>query len=106
MEAMEHCGGPFIFSIANPHAASRTICNIRMSNQAAPPPGRIGINGVGRLSSGDIDASTGAIFRCLDYVVQLIAPSAGLGFDYTRISIESRSGAGSATMCDAAGQQV
>ena len=42
----------------------------------------IGINGVGYWC-GDRDADTEAIFRCLDYTVELVgAEHVGLGFDY------------------------
>ena len=44
----------------------------------------IGINGVGTFV-GDAGASTPAVFRCLDYVVQLVGPQhVGLGLDYIR----------------------
>ena len=45
--------------------------------------GVIGINGVGYWCGDNDDADTEAIFRCLDYTVELVgAEHVGLGFDY------------------------
>jgi membrane dipeptidase len=44
--------------------------------------GVIGINGVGAWT-GDVTASTEAVFRCLDYTVELAGPEhVGLGLDF------------------------
>lgn len=84
MEAMEVCDEPFIFSHSNPHAVRphyRSIKDDQMIACAATG-GVIGINGVGYWV-GDINASTEAIFRCLDYTVEKVgAEHVGLGFDY------------------------
>lgn len=84
MDAIEVCESPFIFSHSNPHAIRphyRSIKDDQMKACAATG-GVIGINGVGYWV-GDINASTEAIFRCLDYTVELVgAEHVGLGFDY------------------------
>jgi membrane dipeptidase len=84
MEAMEICDGPFIFSHSNPHAVRPHYRSIKddQIKACAETGGVIGINGVGYWV-GDNDASTEAIFRCLDYTVELVgAKHVGLGFDY------------------------
>jgi len=84
MDAMQVCAGPFIFSHSNPFAVVPHYRNIRdeQIKACAATGGVIEINGVGAFL-GDNDASTEAIFRCLDYTVQLVgAKHVGLGFDY------------------------
>ena len=84
MDAMEIGESPFIFSHSNPN----TICPHYRSikddqiKACAQTGGVIGINGVGYWV-GDINASTEAIFRCLDYTVEMVGDKhVGLGFDY------------------------
>lgn len=83
-EAMELCAKPFIFSHSNPMAVRphyRSVRDDQMKHCAATG-GLVGINGVG-FWTGDMDASTESIFRCLDYAVNLIGEDhVGLGFDY------------------------
>lgn len=84
MEAMELCDGPFVFSHSNPDAVHPHYRNIKDDQIKAcvATGGVIGINGVGGFV-GDVNASTESIFRCLDYIVQLVgAKYVGLGFDY------------------------
>ena len=84
MEAMEIGGAPFIFSHSNPFGVRPHYRNVRddQLRACAATGGIVGINGVGYWC-GDNDASTEAIFRCLDYTVELIgAEQVGLGFDY------------------------
>lgn len=84
MEAMELSSAPFIFSHSNPAAVRPHYRNIRddQIKACAATGGVIGINGVGYWL-GDNDASTEAIFRCVDYTVELVGPEhVGLGFDY------------------------
>lgn len=84
MDAMEICEAPFVFSHSNPYAVRPHYRNIKddQIKACAATGGVIGINGVG-FWVGDWDASTDAIFRCLDYTVQLVgAEHVGLGFDY------------------------
>jgi membrane dipeptidase len=84
MEAMELCDGPFVFSHSNPFAVRPHYRSIKddQIKACAATGGVIGINGVGYWV-GDNDASTEAIFRCLDYTVELVgAEHVGLGFDY------------------------
>jgi membrane dipeptidase len=84
MEAMEISEQPFIFSHSNPYAVRPHYRSIKDDQIKAcvATGGVIGINGVGYWV-GDNDAPTEAIFRCLDYVVQMVGPShVGLGFDY------------------------
>ncbi len=84
MEAIELCQGPFIFSHSNPFAVRPHYRSIKddQIKACAATGGVIGINGVGYWV-GDNDASTEAIFRCLDYTVELVGPGhVGLGFDY------------------------
>jgi membrane dipeptidase len=84
MDAMAVCEGPFIFSHSNPLAVKRHYRNIADDQivACAASGGVIGINGVGTFV-GDPNASTDAVFRCLDYTVELVGPDhVGLGFDY------------------------
>jgi membrane dipeptidase len=84
MHAMEICDAPFIFSHSNPFAIRPHYRSIKDDQilACASTGGVIGINGVG-FWVGDNDASTDAIFRCLDYTVELVgAHHVGLGFDY------------------------
>lgn len=84
MEAMDICESPFVFSHSNPFAIRPHYRSIKddQIKACAATGGVIGINGVGYWV-GDVDASTAAIFRCLDYTVELVgAEHVGLGFDY------------------------
>jgi membrane dipeptidase len=84
MEAMEICSKPFIFSHSNPMAIRphyRSVRDDQMKSCAATG-GLIGINGVG-FWTGDMDATTESIFRCLDYAVELVGEDhIAIGFDY------------------------
>jgi len=84
MEAMEITARPFIFSHSNPHAIRPHYRSVRddQMKAAAATGGSVGINGVG-FWTGDIDATTESIFRCLDYAVALLGDEhVHLGFDY------------------------
>jgi len=84
MEAMEICTKPFIFSHSNPFVIRPHYRSIRddQMKKCAATGGLVGINGVG-FWTGDMDASTESIFRCLDYAVQLIGEDhVAVGFDY------------------------
>lgn len=84
MEAMEISEAPFIFSHSNPYAVRPHYRSIKddQIKACAATGGVIGINGAG-FWVGDMDASTEAIFRCLDYTVELVGPEhVGIGFDY------------------------
>jgi membrane dipeptidase len=84
LEAMDLSDAPFVFSHSNPYAVRPHYRNIRddQIKACAASGGIVGINGVGYWV-GDNDASTEAIFRCLDYTVELVgAKHVGLGFDY------------------------
>jgi membrane dipeptidase len=84
MEAMEVCDAPFIFSHSNPYSVRPHYRSIKddQIRACAATGGIVGINGVG-FWVGDVDAGTDAIFRCLDYTVELVGPEhVGLGFDY------------------------
>ena len=86
MDAMEIGESPFIFSHSNPYAICPHYRSIKDDQIKAcvQTGGVIGINGVGYWV-GDINASTEAIFRCLDYTVELVgAEYVGLGFDYVK----------------------
>jgi len=84
MQAMEMAEAPFVFSHSNPYSVRPHYRSIKddQIKACAATGGVIGINGVG-FWVGDVDASTEAIFRCLDYTVELVGPEhVGLGFDY------------------------
>jgi membrane dipeptidase len=84
MEAMEIGSKPFIFSHSNPMAIRphyRSVRDDQMKSCAATG-GLVGINGVG-FWTGDMDATTESIFRCLEYAVELIGEDhVAIGFDY------------------------
>jgi len=84
MEAIELSTKPFIFSHSNPFTVRphyRSVKDDQMK-AAAATGGTVGINGVGYWT-GDIDATTESIFRCVDYAVSLIGEDhVHLGFDY------------------------
>ena len=84
LHAMEISDKPVIFSHSNPFAVRAHYRNVSDDQLigCAATGGVIGINGVG-FWVGDLDASTEAIFRCLDYTVEKVGPRhVGLGFDY------------------------
>jgi len=84
MDAMEVCEGPFIFSHANPAALHPHYRNIQddQIKSCAASGGVIGINGVGGFL-GDQHASSQSLFRCIDYVGELVGfEHVGLGLDY------------------------
>jgi membrane dipeptidase len=84
LEAIAASSKPFVFSHSNPHAIRphyRSVTDEQMK-AAAASGGSVGINGVG-FWTGDMDAGTESIFRCLDYAVSLIGDDhVHLGFDY------------------------
>ncbi len=84
MEVMEVSTEPVIFSHSNPRALWEHDRNIR-DDQAiacAQTGGLVGVVGVG-IFMGDNDASTGTLFRQIDYYAELIGTThIGLGLDY------------------------
>ena len=86
MDAMAAGGGPFIFSHCNAHAVYPHYRNIRddQIRACAVSGGVIGINGLGEFLDDDA-ATTAAMFRHLDHIVQLVGPRhAGLGLDFVK----------------------
>ena len=86
MDAMAAGGGPFIFSHCNAHAVYPHYRNIRddQMRACAASGGVIGINGLGEFLDDDA-ATTAAMFRHLDHIVQLVGPRhAGLGLDFVK----------------------
>ena len=86
MDAMAAGGGPFIFSHCNAHAVYPHYRNIRddQMRACAVSGGVIGINGLGEFLDDDA-ATTAAMFRHLDHIVQLVGPRhAGLGLDFVK----------------------
>ena len=84
MEAFEISGKPVIFSHSNPWALTRRGRNIRDDaiQGCAATGGVIGLNGIGHFMN-DREARSESLFRCIDYVVQLVgADHAGIGLDY------------------------
>ena len=85
LHAMEVSSAPFVFSHANAHALHPHYRNIRddQIKACAETNGVIGINGCGCFL-GDAEASTEAIFRHVDYMVNLVGPKhVGIALDYT-----------------------
>ena len=85
LHAMEVSSAPFVFSHANAHALHPHYRNVRddQIKACAQTNGVIGINGVGSFL-GDTEASTEAIFRHVDYMVNLVGPKhVGIALDYT-----------------------
>ena len=84
MEAMQLSSAPFVFTHSNPFAVRPHYRSIKddQIKACAATGGVIGINGVGYWV-GDLEASSEAVFRCLDYTVGLVGPEhVGLGFDF------------------------
>ena len=85
LHAMEISSAPFVFSHANAHALHPHYRNIRddQIKACAETNGVIGVNGCGCFL-GDAEASTEAIFRHVDYMVNLVGPKhVGIALDYT-----------------------
>jgi len=86
LEAMEISNRPTIFSHSNAYAVCPHIRNLRddQIRLCAAMGGVIGIVGIGSFL-GDAQASTGSVFRHLDYIVSLVGPDhVGLGTDFVR----------------------
>jgi membrane dipeptidase len=86
MDAMEVCEGPFIFSHANPYGVYPHYRNIKddQIKACAKSGGIIGINGLGWFLR-DLEASTEAMFRHVDYTVNLVGPQhVGIGLDFVK----------------------
>lgn len=84
MDVFEVAQGPVIFSHANPRALWDHERNIRddQAKACARTGGVIGVNGVG-IFMGKNDIRTEALFRCIDYWVNLVGPDhVGIGLDY------------------------
>lgn len=84
MDIMEASTAPVIFSHSCPRALKDHYRNIRdeQIRACAQTGGVIGVNGVGPFL-GQNDASTAALLRALDYIVQLVGPAhVGIGLDY------------------------
>jgi membrane dipeptidase len=85
MEAMEACRGPVLFSHSNAHALCPHDRNIKddQIRACAATGGVIGITGVGHFLAEDMQATTEAFVRHIDYVSSLVGPQhIGLGIDH------------------------
>jgi membrane dipeptidase len=92
-DLFEASTAPVIFSHSVPAGVKRHPRNIDddQIRECAATGGVIGINGVG-IFLGENDASTDALVRAIDYVVQLVgADHVGLGLDYVFDREELRS---------------
>lgn len=84
MDVMDYSSNPVIFSHSNPFGAWEHPRNIRDEaiKACAESGGVVGINGIG-IFLGNNDATTEAIVRHIDYVVQLVGSEhVGIGLDY------------------------
>jgi membrane dipeptidase len=84
LEAFDVSSRPVIFSHSNPWALTQRGRNIRDDaiRGCAATGGVIGLNGIGHFMD-DREARSESIFRCIDYVVQMVGPEhAGIGLDY------------------------
>ncbi|GAB2916485.1 membrane dipeptidase [Paraburkholderia jirisanensis] len=88
-EVLAYVDGPVIFSHSNAYAVFNHQRNIPddLIKACAASGGVIGLNGIsrfiGKKADGEHDNSTGAVFRHLDYMVQLVGPDhVGLALDY------------------------
>ncbi len=86
MDAIEVCNAPFIFSHCNAYGVQPHYRNIKddQIKACAATGGVIGINGIGEFL-GDRSASSEAMFRHIDYMVNLVGPQhVGIGLDYVK----------------------
>ena len=88
-QVLEYADGPVIFSHSNSYAVHTQPRNIPdyLIKACAETGGVVGLDGLGRLIGmtveGKYDASTEALFRHLDHMVQLVGPEhVGLALDY------------------------
>lgn len=86
MEAMDMSSAPCIFSHANAYSVHAHYRNIKddQIRRCADTGGVIGINGLGAYID-DVDASSDAMFRHIDFIANLVGPQhVGIGLDYVR----------------------
>jgi len=84
LEACEKSSAPVIFSHSNPWTLTQRGRNARDEalRAVAATGGVIGVNGIGHFLD-DREARSSSIFRCIEYVVDLVGPDhAGIGLDY------------------------
>jgi len=89
MEAMEVSNAPFIFSHCNAWQVFPHYRNIKddQIRACAATGGVIGVNGLGEFLD-DRQASSEAIFRHLDHIVNLVGPThVGIGLDYVKNTV-------------------
>lgn len=88
LDAIEASSAPFIFSHANAYGVFPHYRNIRddQIKACAGTGGVIGINGLGAfLSADEFSATPEAMFRHIDYMVNLVGPAhVGIGLDYVK----------------------